>query len=120
MGADGFEELRSVLSQTKLTALAKDQKVVTLKDSVTVEDALRILAHHRILSAPVLRATPPGSEVASAAGGVPDASSPIVGFVDIRDILSSFLKGSVMFVNGAGPALGLARFKARSCLRPGG
>ncbi|KAI3425382.1 hypothetical protein D9Q98_009146 [Chlorella vulgaris] len=78
-----YSAARNLLSGTKLAALLRAQHVVTVKDNASVDQTLRVLAAHRILSAPVVV-----GEVAPPADKAPE----VCGFIDIRDLLSSFLQ----------------------------
>lgn len=91
-----------------------DQTITTVRSTASVDQTLRVLAKHRILSAPVRAASVQGTfaglridEDGSGAGadggdggadnnGVPESpvtpSGSLSGFIDIRDVLSSFLK----------------------------
>lgn len=81
-----------LLDQT-LAACLRTQHVITIKASSTVDQTLRVLAAHRILSAPVVSDT--ANERVTGTGDDAEARERIkdvVGFIDIRDILSSFLQ----------------------------
>ena len=52
-----------------------------------------MLAAHRILSAPVVAANNGGEAEAEAGAGGGDKAPEVSGFIDIRDLLSSFLQG---------------------------
>lgn len=80
---------RKLLTTTNLSAVLRPQHVVTIKDSASVDQTLRVLAAHRILSAPVVVGN--GSEAGAAAGQQVDKAPEVCGFIDIRDLLSSFL-----------------------------
>ncbi|PRW33691.1 CBS domain [Chlorella sorokiniana] len=83
---------RKLLTTTNLSAVLRPQHVVTIKDSASVDQTLRVLAAHRILSAPVVVGN--GSEAGSAGSGAGqqvDKAPEVCGFIDIRDLLSSFL-----------------------------
>lgn len=81
---------RSLLGNTTLGALLRTQHVVTIKDNASVDQTLRVLAAHRILSAPVVSATSLDQEHSETVEPQ-DRIKDVVGFIDIRDILSSFL-----------------------------
>lgn len=86
-------DVRSLLSSTRLAALLHPQHVVSIKDNASVDQTLRVLAAHRILSAPVVVGNGGGGDsaapAAETAGG--DKAPEVCGFIDIRDLLSSFL-----------------------------
>ncbi|GAB4815760.1 hypothetical protein N2152v2_002806 [Parachlorella kessleri] len=88
---DHAAAVRALLTSTALSELLKNQHVITVKDSSSVDQTLRVLAAHRILSAPVVSTATEGREH-------PDSAEPsertkdVAGFIDIRDILSSFLQ----------------------------
>eukprot|EP00884_Botryococcus_braunii_P005065 jgi/Botrbrau1/1455/Bobra.178_3s0013.1 len=82
-------DLRKLLVETKLVSLLHEQEVVALRQDATVESALRIMAAHRILSAPVVAAGE--GQDASETFKANTAGEEIICFVDIRDILMSFL-----------------------------
>eukprot|EP00879_Flechtneria_rotunda_P008799 GHRR01009215.1.p1 GENE.GHRR01009215.1~~GHRR01009215.1.p1 ORF type:complete len:348 (+),score=71.84 GHRR01009215.1:438-1481(+) len=102
--------VHQLFTQTSLDDLTTKQSVIILKDTATVEAALKTLATRRILSAPVVAASaiepqascgclpplfnhqqevPPGAHWPQE---VPLAGSKqILGFLDVRDVISSFL-----------------------------
>lgn len=82
-----MEECRKLLVETPLNQLATLQNVVILQDTATVEEALKTLSAHKILSAPVVLGDATDKSLWPAGEGAKD----IIGFVDIRDILNSFL-----------------------------
>ncbi|PSC67382.1 E3 ubiquitin-ligase [Micractinium conductrix] len=82
-------ELRSLLSATQLKQVLRPQHVVNIKDSASVDQTLRVLAAHRILSAPVVVGNSGEAGVPPPAGA--DKAPEVCGFIDIRDLLSSFL-----------------------------
>lgn len=80
--------VRVLLFNSKLGDLLKRKeklKVVSIRESVTVETALATLAKHKILSAPVL------SQPTDEAVGQ-DGDLECLCFVDIRDVLNAFLQ----------------------------
>ncbi|KAF8058362.1 cysG [Scenedesmus sp. PABB004] len=97
----------ALFKETSLQDLMSAQSVVILKDTATVDQALKTLAARRILSAPVVStadadkagcgclgpmlgpAVPPGAHWPQGRG-LSDAGA-ILGFLDVRDVLSSFL-----------------------------
>ncbi|KAK9829547.1 hypothetical protein WJX72_006411 [[Myrmecia] bisecta] len=81
---------RSLMVKTSVgQIISKDQNIILLRQDATIEAALKVLAKHHILSAPVVVPNDgPGSVDACAPNRCPED---IVGFVDIRDILSSYL-----------------------------
>lgn len=99
MAASDFSAaLRQVLSATvsDLHRPTEPQHVVVLKDTATVEQTLRALASHSILSAPVV-SVKPGAESPQGHSPLWPADAPaeqILGFVDVRDLMESFLKGN--------------------------
>lgn len=91
-GSPRHGQARRLLSATKLSALLRPQHVVTIKDSASVDQTLRVLAAHRILSAPVVvGAGGACGDSSSSAGPAGDRAPEVAGFIDIRDLLSSFL-----------------------------
>jgi hypothetical protein len=125
-----------LLSQTTLGALLKEQQhIVTIKDNASVDQTLRVscagqrrcaaqecrdsrrrtcrpalaqvLASRKILSAPVV-STVPDQDVEHLDTAVPhDCIKDVAGFIDIRDVLSSFLQGAPC--RGAGGRSGWLR-----------
>ncbi|WIA21514.1 hypothetical protein OEZ85_000717 [Tetradesmus obliquus] len=100
--------IATLLKDTNLHDLLSPQNVIILKDSATVEQSLKTLASKRILSSPVVAAPdadakPPGCGCLAPlfAPAPPGAHWPqekglagnhqILGFLDVRDVLSSFL-----------------------------
>ncbi len=85
--------IRVLLFNSKLGDLLQRKeklKVVSIRESVTVETALATLAKHKILSAPVL------SQPTDEAVGQ-DGDLECLCFVDIKDVLNAFLQsGSPM------------------------
>lgn len=76
---------RTLLTSTKLQALRPhSQTPVVLRYEHTVDHALKVLSAQNILSAPV---------VACSASDLPDDCTDVIGFIDIRDVLVSFLSG---------------------------
>uniref|UniRef100_A0A383WD30 CBS domain-containing protein n=1 Tax=Tetradesmus obliquus TaxID=3088 RepID=A0A383WD30_TETOB len=103
-----IERIATLLKDTNLHDLLSPQNVIILKDSATVEQSLKTLASKRILSSPVVAAPdadakPPGCGCLAPlfAPAPPGAHWPqekglagnhqILGFLDVRDVLSSFL-----------------------------
>eukprot|EP00878_Enallax_costatus_P010411 GHUV01010866.1.p1 GENE.GHUV01010866.1~~GHUV01010866.1.p1 ORF type:complete len:449 (+),score=124.72 GHUV01010866.1:208-1554(+) len=95
MGAFSIHKIDSLFKNTNLDELMSPQAVVILKDTATVEQALKTLAAKRILSAPVVSTAeaevkvPPGAHWPQEKGLA--GSHQIMGFLDVRDVLSSFL-----------------------------
>lgn len=122
--ANSSVDVSAVLSEIALEELLFPQKITVVRNTASVDQTLRVLAQHRILSAPV-RTKSAESSLASlsiaeearngsgeggiggrgGSGGVgqdgellvqPDSpmtpSGQLSGFIDIRDVLSSFLK----------------------------
>ncbi|KAI8472445.1 MAG: hypothetical protein J3K34DRAFT_467412 [Monoraphidium minutum] len=81
-----------LLEDTKLDDIRTHQSITTLKDNATVEQALKMLASKRVLSAPVKLTSPPPE-------GAPGSGATIFGFVDVRDIVSSFFKQELQGVD---------------------
>ncbi|KDD71424.1 hypothetical protein H632_c5061p0, partial [Helicosporidium sp. ATCC 50920] len=80
----------SLLSRTPVSALCKaGQDVVTLSHNLTVGDTLRIMARHRILSAPLV--LEPDLEELSAEGPA-DLTPTFLGWLDIGDILRAYVE----------------------------
>lgn len=78
--------ITALLERTKLSDLCKsNQKVVLLEHNLTIGDALKKLAKHKILSAPMVME--PGIEEISNG----DQSPQLLGWIDISDILRAFL-----------------------------
>ena len=87
--------VRVLLFNSELGDLLKRKeklKVVSIRESVTVETALATLAKHKILSAPVL------SQPADEAAGQ-DGDLECLCFVDIRDVLNAFLQSGTPMCN---------------------
>lgn len=94
MSDETLAAARQLVTKTKLQDILADQAHVTvLKSDSTVDQALKVLASHRILSAPVVQPGPEGS------------ADEIVCFVDLRDVLSSFLASLDMDKLNAGKML---------------
>eukprot|EP00877_Chromochloris_zofingiensis_P010625 jgi/Chrzof1/5816/Cz16g16260.t1 len=92
---DNLDPLRKLLTETTLDYLKHMQHVTILKDTATVEQALKTLASRRILSAPVISAAGESHQPLGAHWPQEQAlqgNNSILGFIDIRDILSSFLR----------------------------
>uniref|UniRef100_A0A7S0X0C9 CBS domain-containing protein n=1 Tax=Chlamydomonas leiostraca TaxID=1034604 RepID=A0A7S0X0C9_9CHLO len=86
----GSETCRTLLINTKVSGLKQPQVVAVLKDSATVDQALKVLAENKILSAPVVVAQE-GDDASQSATVQPGEAADILGFVDIKNILDSFL-----------------------------
>lgn len=102
---------RSFLTHTKLAELTKGktaQDVVVLRQDTTVELALRVrvwthdgststltqtLAANRILSAPVVATSETTGTGTPRISVTSEDITDVLGFVDLRDVLASFLKG---------------------------
>ncbi|KAL0030536.1 hypothetical protein WJX79_002975 [Trebouxia sp. C0005] len=75
--------VRTLLTSTKLQGLRpKSQTPVVLRFECSVDHALKVLSAQKILSAPV---------VACSESDAPDDCTDVIGFIDIRDVLVSFL-----------------------------
>eukprot|EP00882_Tetradesmus_deserticola_P018084 GHRQ01019407.1.p1 GENE.GHRQ01019407.1~~GHRQ01019407.1.p1 ORF type:complete len:178 (+),score=47.59 GHRQ01019407.1:681-1214(+) len=81
-----IEKIAALLKGTNLQDLLSPQHVVILKDSATVEQSLKTLASKRILSSPVVAVPDVDVQEKGLAG-----NHQILGFLDVRDVLSSFL-----------------------------
>eukprot|EP00882_Tetradesmus_deserticola_P002977 GHRQ01003161.1.p1 GENE.GHRQ01003161.1~~GHRQ01003161.1.p1 ORF type:complete len:423 (+),score=182.98 GHRQ01003161.1:682-1950(+) len=81
-----IEKIAALLKGTNLQDLLSPQHVVILKDSATVEQSLKTLASKRILSSPVVAVPDVDAQEKGLAG-----NHQILGFLDVRDVLSSFL-----------------------------
>lgn len=81
---------RRFLLETSLSQLKTPQHLVILRDTATVEQALKTLARHKILAAPVVLTSE--SAASDAQWPCEFGASDILGFADIRDVLSSFLQ----------------------------
>ncbi|KAL3155291.1 hypothetical protein ABBQ32_013075 [Trebouxia sp. C0010 RCD-2024] len=82
-GGNALSTPRSLLTSTKLQAIRPDpQTPVVLRFDCTVDHALKVLSSQQILSAPV---------VACSEEDTPDDCTDVIGFIDIRDVLLSFL-----------------------------
>ncbi|KIY94470.1 hypothetical protein MNEG_13491 [Monoraphidium neglectum] len=85
-------KMAKLLEETRLDDIRSQQNITTLKDNATVEQALKMLASKRVLSAPVkLSSPPPDAEQGS--------GSTIFGFVDVRDVVSSFFNTELQGVD---------------------
>jgi len=79
------EDLRAFLVQTKVDVLAKDgREVIAISESCSVSIALKTLAAHKFLAAPVLSHHENEEE------------REIVCFLDVRDILLNYLRRTSM------------------------
>lgn len=83
--------MTALLTNTSLVEVLKPQHVVTIKDSASVDQTLRVLAAHRILSCPVVTSSTEMLDNSDTANPT-DRIKDVAGFIDIRDILSSFLQ----------------------------
>lgn len=79
--------LHELLRTTPLSNLLVDREVVSLSADCTVDEALRTLSDKRLLAAPLTL-----DEATARARGLTGSPTPTV-FLDIRDILSSFMHG---------------------------
>lgn len=79
--------LHELLRTTRLSSLLKDREVVSLDADCTVDEALRTLSEHRLLAAPLRL-----DEATAKSESLTGSPTPTV-FLDIRDILSSFMHG---------------------------
>ncbi|KAL6770139.1 hypothetical protein ACKKBG_A33755 [Auxenochlorella protothecoides x Auxenochlorella symbiontica] len=77
--------LHELLRTTRLSSLLKDREVVSLDADCTVDEALRTLSEHRLLAAPLRL-----DEATAKSESLTGSPTPTV-FLDIRDILSSFM-----------------------------
>ncbi|CAL8470950.1 g10492 [Coccomyxa elongata] len=90
MGDKDFDcQLRKLTTGTKLSNLLRERPLVVLKQETTIELTLQTLAGRKILSAPVV-GPPEGADPCTFTTNT--AGQDVVCFVDIRDILVSFLK----------------------------
>eukprot|EP00894_Picocystis_sp_ML_P001236 jgi/Pico_ML_1/51753/g314.t2 len=81
---------RGLLGQTTLAQLVKPKRVLVLRSSMTIGEALARLAKHRVLSAPMLKIAEDGPQIEYSDEWPEDEPYPdIVGFVGIRDILDT-------------------------------
>jgi CBS domain-containing protein len=111
-------DISGVLSSIALEELLFSQTITVVRSTASVDQTLRVLAKHRILSAPVRSKSAESSLAAltiaeesvgnygnrgggdghqdAGSGVVPESpvtpSGKLSGFIDIRDVLSSFLK----------------------------
>lgn len=81
--------IRKLLISTKLESIRSLQHIIVLRDTATVDQSLKVLATHKILSAPVV--VDVDGVHGPAQWPYEKESTDILGFVDIRDILTSFL-----------------------------
>ena len=80
--------MQDLLSRTKLADIVKpDQKIVLLEHNATVGDALKTLAQHHILSAPMI-IEPDIEEVQGGSLSGPQ----LLGWIDVADVLRAFLQ----------------------------
>lgn len=89
MGVVEDAGVRDLLSNTALETLLRPRNVASVTYDSTVDEVLGVLAENRILSAPVLSGEAAGVEERD--GRLTPANA--LGFVDIWDILCSFLEG---------------------------
>lgn len=74
--------LHELLRSTTVSALMKERDIISVSSDAAIDEALRTLAEHRLLSVPVR--VDPGEGQAD--------DSPFL-FLDIRDVLNSFMQG---------------------------
>lgn len=83
-----MDELRKLLSEQPISSLVEQDDVLSLEHNQTVADALKLLARHDILSAPLV--VSPGLEDIESLEPTETAAS-LVGWLDIKDIIKAFL-----------------------------
>jgi hypothetical protein len=82
-----FSAAQKLLESTNLTELCKkDQKIVLLEHNTTIGDALKTLAKHNILSAPMVMYP----DIEEVQGG--DMSPQLLGWIDVADVMRAFLQ----------------------------
>ncbi|GMH44300.1 hypothetical protein BSKO_12234 [Bryopsis sp. KO-2023] len=81
---------RSLLRQSSLGHIRTLQHVVILKETASIEQVLKTLAHHKIVSAPVVSN---GAEPGSPHCTWPQNETPksVAGFIDVKRIINRFL-----------------------------
>lgn len=83
-----FSSIQALLELTKVTDVCKaGQKIVLLEHNQTIGEALKALARHEILSAPMV-INPDIEEVVG--GG--EMSPQLLGWIDVADVLRAFLQ----------------------------
>ena len=94
------DAVQGLLSQTPLTELVKTGKqVVTLEHSVTIGEAMHVLAKKRILSAPIIAGF--NLEDASGVESIESAGPTLLGWLDVNDILRGLLRCESRWLVGA-------------------
>lgn len=83
------DSARNLLAHTTLKSIKDEQKIAILKDVATVEQALKVLKEYKVVSAPVV--VTPDDDTSEGPLHATSMSADILGFVDIKDILESFL-----------------------------
>uniref|UniRef100_A0A383VM92 CBS domain-containing protein n=1 Tax=Tetradesmus obliquus TaxID=3088 RepID=A0A383VM92_TETOB len=97
-----MDNLQQLLSEAKLSSLVESQEIVLLEHNQTVADALKTLARHNILSAPLV-VSPGLEDVESLSPG--ESAPQLLGWLDVKDIIKAFLaflhehKGPVLPAN---------------------
>lgn len=82
-----FSAAQKLLESTNLSELCKkDQKIVLLEHNTTIGDALKTLAKHNILSAPMVMYP----DIEEVQGG--DMSPQLLGWIDVADVMRAFLQ----------------------------
>ncbi|KAF8071153.1 hypothetical protein HT031_001235 [Scenedesmus sp. PABB004] len=84
-----MDELRELLAQTPLSRIVGQQEIVLLEHNQSVADALKLLARHHILSAPLV--VNPGLEDVEGMAPGESASPQLLGWLDVKDIIRAFL-----------------------------
>ncbi|GFH13702.1 uncharacterized protein HaLaN_09637 [Haematococcus lacustris] len=88
-GRSQNEDARRALLSNKVSDLKRGKpKLAVLRDTATVEQALKVLADNKIVSAPVLVCDDPTPRCPTMGEG---EAADILGFIDIRNVLESFL-----------------------------
>lgn len=81
--------VQSLLAQIPLTELCNTkQTVLTLEHNISVGEAMKLLAKHRILSAPLVA----GYDLEDVAEVGANTTPTLLGWIDVQDILKGFLR----------------------------
>eukprot|EP00882_Tetradesmus_deserticola_P002217 GHRQ01002369.1.p1 GENE.GHRQ01002369.1~~GHRQ01002369.1.p1 ORF type:complete len:201 (+),score=44.80 GHRQ01002369.1:209-811(+) len=83
-----MDALQQLLSESKLSSLVEKQEIVLLEHNQTVAEALKTLARHKILSAPLV-VSPGLEDVESLSPG--ESAPQLLGWLDVKDIVKAFL-----------------------------
>eukprot|EP00210_Caulerpa_lentillifera_P004411 g4208.t1 len=87
-----MSEHDNILKRTSLSQIRALQHVVILKDTATVEQVLRSLASHRLVSAPVVKDAPSESSHHGPTWPMNQSPDAVAGFIDVKSLIRKFLE----------------------------